>query len=57
MFKSGLKNRAAPEVEAAVVAIALAEPAWGQARAANELRQRGTEVSPFGARCIWLREE
>jgi transposase InsO family protein len=55
--KPNLKNRAAPEVEAAVVAIALAEPAWGQARAANELRQRGTEVSPFGVRCIWLRHD
>ncbi len=52
-----LKNRAAPEVEAAVVAMALAEPAWGQARAANELQKRGTEVSPFGVRCIWLRHD
>lgn len=55
--KPNLKNRAAPEVEAAVVALATAEPAWGQARAANELRQRGIEVSPFGVRCIWLRHD
>ncbi len=52
-----LKNRAAPEVEAAVVALAIAEPAWGQARASNERKQRGTEVSPFGVRCIWLRHD
>ena len=51
------KNRAAPEVEAAVIAIALEQPAYGQARASNELLKRGLSVSPFGVRSIWLRND
>jgi len=53
--KPNLKNRAAPEVEEAVVQLGIDEPAWGQARASNELKKRGIEVSPFGVRSIWLR--
>jgi hypothetical protein len=42
------KNRVAPEVEAAVVEIAISHPAYGQQRAANELRKRGILSRPVG---------
>jgi len=43
--KPNLKNRVAPEVEEAVVAMATEQPAWGQTRASSELKKRGIEVS------------
>jgi transposase InsO family protein len=55
--KPVLKNRVAPEIEQAVVEIALAEPAWGQVRAANELKRHGLSVSAAGVRCVWQRHD
>lgn len=52
-----LKNRIAADIEAAVVAFALEQPAQGQLRASNELRKRGFSVSPAGVRCVWLRHD
>jgi hypothetical protein len=50
-----VKNRVAPEVEAAVLELTFEHPAWGQARVAAELRNRGVNISPAGVRCVWLR--
>jgi transposase InsO family protein len=53
--KPCVKNRVAPEVEEAVLNMAYEYPAYGQARASNELRKRGVLVSGGGVRSIWLR--
>src|SRR5881392_2218486 len=52
-----LKNRVASEVEQAAVALAIEQPAWGQARASDELLKRGISISPFGVRSVWLRHD
>lgn len=43
------------EIEQAGVAFATQQPAYGQVRVSNELKQRGLFVSPGGVRGIWQR--
>jgi transposase InsO family protein len=52
-----LANRVAPEIEKAVVELAVDQPTWGQVRVSNELRKRGLAISPFGVRSVWLRHD
>lgn len=55
--KPCLKNRVAPETEEAVVRMAIEYPAYGQVRAANELKKNGILISGGGVRSIWRRHD
>ena len=52
-----LKNRVPEAVEQAVLRTAVQYPAYGQLRAANELRKEGIIISPGGVRSVWLRHD
>ena len=52
-----LANRTAPEIEAAILALSLEQPAFGQIRVANEMRKQGRSISPAGVRGVWQRHD
>src|SRR3954447_15078921 len=52
-----LANRTAPEIEAAIIALSLEQPAFGQIRVANEVRKRGHSISPAGVGGVWQRHD
>lgn len=54
--KPNLKNRTDELTERHIAQVAIDFPAYGQVRAANELRKQGVFISPAGVRCVWLRQ-
>jgi hypothetical protein len=55
--KPVLKNRVPRDIEDAITALAIEQPAFGQVRIATELRTRGLTVSLTGVRCVWPRHD
>ena len=55
--KPVLKNRTAPDIERAVVDLAIEQPAWGQVRVSEALKRQGLSISPAGVRCVWQRRD
>jgi len=49
------KNRVDDRTEAAILAMALEQPTWGQVRVSNELLKQGVIVSATGVRSVWMR--
>jgi transposase InsO family protein len=52
-----LANRTPPEIEAVIVELSLAQPAFGQIRIANEVRKHGHSISPAGVRSVCQRHD
>src|SRR5687767_10531212 len=52
-----LANRTPPEIEAIIVELSLEQPAFGQMRSANEIRNRGHSISPAGVRRVCARPD
>ena len=52
-----IKNRVSAEIEEAVIAQAIANPALDQLWASNELKQQGILISSSGVYSIWLRND
>jgi len=55
--KPCVKNRVPANIEDAVVNMATEFPAYGQERAANELRKCGIIISGGGIRSVWMRHD
>jgi transposase InsO family protein len=51
------KNRVAETIERRILALTVAQPAWGHTRMANELAKEGIRVSPTGVRGVWVRHD
>src|ERR1041385_2165968 len=52
-----LKNRTAPEIEQAVVEMAIDQPAWGQVRVSAGRRGAGWGISASDGRCVRQRHD
>ena len=52
-----MKNRVSAEIEEAVIAQSIANPALGQLRASTKLKQQGILISSSGVHSIWLRND
>ncbi len=55
--KPVLKNRVPQDIEDAITALAIEQPAFGEVPIANELRKRGLTVSLAGVRCVLLHHD